>query len=87
MASYYDKPIHQRIASRIVETVISTAVVYLFMPQLLGFLAPLQAGLNANALNNGKVPPTQGANAVANSLIQPAAGSVVTIPSNTPQGI
>jgi hypothetical protein len=84
--SFYEKPVHQRLAQRIFEGLISTAAVYLISPQLLSFLAPVQARLNASALNNGQTPPTQGANAVANTLIQPPAGigSTTTIPANTP---
>jgi hypothetical protein len=82
--SYYEKPVHSRVAQRILESMISTAVVYLISPQLLGWLAPLQAKMNATALNNGQTPPTQGANAVANTLIAPVTPpGTITIPSNT----
>lgn len=81
--NYYDKPLHKRLAQRVLESLLSTAAVYLFAPQLLGWLAPLQAQLNANALNKGQTPPTQGANAIANTLIvPPAPAGSVTIPSN-----
>ena len=84
MSDFYAKPVHVRLAQRILEGLVSLAAVHLLSPTLLDSLAPLQARLNASALNNGLVPPTQGVNAVANTLIVPPGGAgTVTIPSNT----
>lgn len=85
--SFYDKPIHKRVAQRVLEGALSTAIVYLFSPQLLVFLAPIQAYLNAAALNRGQSPPNQGISAVANTLIQSTDTGTQTIPANTTQGI
>ncbi len=83
--SYYEKPIHQRLAQRVFEGLVSTAAVYLFAPQLLTFLTPLQAKLNANALSNGQTPTTNGVSAIANLLIQPPApAGTVTVPATPP---
>lgn len=57
------------IMSRTVEMLISSALVYLFTPKLQAALAPLQAQLNANALNKGQTPPNQGLSVIANKLV------------------
>jgi hypothetical protein len=72
---FYSKPLHQRVGSRVIETLLTYGVVYLLSPGLLTMLAPLQSEINASALNKGQTPPTQGANAVANELITQAPGA------------
>ena len=80
---FYQKPVHQRLAQRVLEGLLSTAAVYLVSPQLLNVLAPLQAKLNANALNSGQQPATNGVSVVANAMIAPAAlSSTPTVPGN-----
>lgn len=66
---FYDRPIHERLAVKIVDGLLSAGVVYLLSPYLMNVLGPIQASINAQAMNRGAIPPTQGANAVANTLI------------------
>ncbi len=61
--------VHKRIVQKIFEGLVSYAAVYLLAPKLLTILSPLQAQLNANAINAGQTPPNAGANAAANKLI------------------
>lgn len=57
---------------KIFEGLVSTGVVYLLSPTLLSVLAPVQAKINAGAINNGQTPSTNGINALANKLLTPA---------------
>lgn len=66
---FYSRPFHQRVGLRVIESLATYGVVYLLSPSLLSMIAPLQSNINAAALNKGQTPPTQGANAVANTLI------------------
>jgi len=72
VSSFYDKPLHARLGQKIIEGLISAGVVYLISPTLLQILAPLQAQLNASAINNGQTPSNVGSNSVANKLINVA---------------
>lgn len=58
------------VVSRTLEMLISSGVVYLLTPTLHSILAPLQAQINAGAINNGQTPTTQGLSQVSNTLVQ-----------------
>ncbi len=78
---FYSKPMPVRLGTKIFEGMISAGVVYLFSPQLLAILAPLQAQLNASAINNGQTPATQGTNTLANQLIKLVPNPAATTPT------
>lgn len=72
--SFYDRPLHQRLATRIFDGLLSAAAVYLLSPHLLRALAPVQAKINADAAANGATVSNVGTSQVANNLLA-AAGS------------
>lgn len=67
--SFYDRPIHQRLATRIMDGLLSAAAVYLLSPYLLRSLAPVQAEINANAAAGGQDVSNVGAAKVANTIL------------------
>lgn len=67
--SFYDRPVHQRLATRIFEGLLSAGAVYLLSPALLSILAPVQAKINSDAINAGQTPSNVGSNSIANKLI------------------
>lgn len=72
--SFYDRPIHQRLATRIVDGLLSAGAVYLLSPYLIRTLAPVQAKINADAAATGAPVANVGTSAIANKLLA-AAGS------------
>lgn len=58
------------VISRAFEMLVSTGIVYLLTPTLQSVLAPIQAKINAGAVNNGQTPTNNGLSAVANTLVQ-----------------
>lgn len=77
------RAISNPLVGRTVEMLISSGLVYLFQPQLQATLAPLQAQLNAIALNKGQTPTSNGLSTVANTLVQliPAANPTSQTPT------
>lgn len=71
--SFYDRPAHQRITTKIVDGVISMSVVYLLSPYLMQVLAPVQANINAKAAAQGAQVSNVGTAQVANQLLAAAA--------------
>jgi hypothetical protein len=71
--SFYDRPLHQRLASRVMEGLLSAGAVYLLSPYLMQALAPVQAQINANAAASGATVSNVGASATANKLLAAAA--------------
>lgn len=67
---FYDKPVHVRLGQRIVEGLISAGAVYLLSPMLIKTLAPVQAKINADAVNNGQPVSNVGTNVPSNALLQ-----------------
>lgn len=59
----------ERLGVKIIDGLLSSAAVYLLSPYLLQVLAPIQAKINASAINNGQIPTTGGVSAIANQLI------------------
>jgi hypothetical protein len=70
---FYDRPLHQRLATKVFEGLVSYGAVYLLSPFLLELLAPVQANINAKAAQGGASVSNVGASAVANKLIAAAA--------------
>lgn len=65
--------------NRTFDMLFSSAIVYLVTPMLQKALAPIQAQLNANAVNAGQIPTTQGLSQVANQMV-----SLIPDPNPTP---
>ena len=57
------------IATRTFEMLISSGIVYLITPMLQKTLAPLQAQINAAAVNDGQIPVSNGLSDQANALV------------------
>ncbi len=70
---FYDRPIHQRIGVKVIDGLISAAVVYLLSPYLIEVLAPVQAKINAGAAGAGQPVSNVGTSKVANTLLAAAA--------------
>lgn len=67
--SFYDRPIHQRLATRITDGLISAVAVYFLAPHLIKAVAPVQAQINANAAASGASVSNVGTSGVANQLL------------------
>ncbi len=71
--SFYDRPLHERLAQKIAEGLVSAGAVYLLSPYLMSVLAPIQANINAQAAAGGATVSNVGSAKVANTLIAAAA--------------
>jgi hypothetical protein len=71
--TFYDRPIHQRLAVKVVDGLISAGVVYLLSPYLIEVLAPVQAQINSGAAAAGQPVSNVGTSKVANTILAAAA--------------
>lgn len=71
--SFYDRPIHERVAVKIFDGILSAGAVYLLSPYLMAALAPVQAQINAKAAAGGATVSNVGASGVANQILAAAA--------------
>lgn len=67
------------VLARTFDMIVSSAIVYLITPALQKTLAPLQAQLNADAINSGQTPTEKGLSQVANPMVK-----IETLPAGTP---